>query len=264
MDALAFFASRCVFTTEEFGDALGLARRSRDSLLGYYRRQGRILPVRRGLYWVAQPGENPDNASFDPYLIAARMTDDTVLAYHTALEFHGRAYSGFSEFQYLTERAARSVTFRGWQFRPVRLPKALLKAGEACFGVEQYDRAGHSVDVAGLERTLVDTLDCPELCGGWEEVWRSLEMVEFFDLDQVVAYALLLDNATAIGKVGWFLECHRDNLMVEEQYLRSLQRQSPRQPRYINRRDSGPTCMISKWNLIVPEALAERRWGEVA
>ena len=29
----------------------------------------------------------------DPYLVAAKMTEDAVLAYHTALEFHGRAYS---------------------------------------------------------------------------------------------------------------------------------------------------------------------------
>lgn len=63
VNAAAFFASRCVLTTEEFGDALGLVRRSWDSLLGYYRRRGRILPVRRGLYWVVQLGESPDRDS---------------------------------------------------------------------------------------------------------------------------------------------------------------------------------------------------------
>lgn len=262
--AAAFFASRRVFTTEEFGAALGLARRSRDSLLGYYRRRGRLLRVRRGLYWVVQPGENFDSASVDPYLVAARTTDDAILAYHTALEFHGRAYSGFSELQYLTTQAARSLTFRGWRFRPVRFPKALLGAGNARFGVERHDRGGQMVDVVGLERALVDVLDRPGLCGGWEEAWRSLEMVEFFDLDQVVAYALLLDNATAIGKVGWFLQLHRENLMVEEQHLAPLRARSPRQPRYVDRNDYGPTRMISEWNLVVPEALAEQRWGEVA
>src|SRR5699024_10322323 len=172
--------------------------------------------------WVVQPGENIDSASVDPYLVAARATDDAILAYHTALEFHGRAYSGFSELQYLTAQAPRSVTFRDWRFRPVRFPKALLGTGNARFGVEHHDRHGQTVDVAGLERALVDVLDRPELSGGWEEAWRSLEMVEFFDLDQVVAYALLLDNATTIGKVGWFLQLHRDSLMVDEQYLALL------------------------------------------
>lgn len=264
VDAASFFASHRVFTTEEFGGALGLMRRSRDSLLGYYRCRGRVLPIRRGLYWVVQPGENLDSVSVDPYLVAARMTDDAILAYHTALEFHGRAYSGFSELQYLTTQAARSLTFRGWQFRPVRFPKALLRAGNARLGVEHHDRGGQTVDVVGVERALVDVLDRPELSGGWEEAWRSLEMVEFFDLDQVVAYALLLDNATAIGKVGWFLQLHRDSLMVDEQHLAPLRERSPRQPRYVSRKDHGPTRMIPEWNLIVPEAWAEQRWGEVA
>jgi len=43
-----------------------------------------------------------------------------------------------------------------------------------------------------LERTLVDVLDAPEHGGGWEEIWLSLESVEFFDLDAVIEYALKL------------------------------------------------------------------------
>ncbi len=41
----------------------------------------------------------------------------------------------------------------------------------------------------------MDVLDRPDLGGGWEEIWRSLEMVEFFDLDVVIKYTLLLENA---------------------------------------------------------------------
>ena len=264
MTASSFLAGRRVFTAEEFGSVLGLAPRSRDSLLAYHRQRGRILPVRRGLYWVVQAGESPGTCAVDSFLLTAKMTDDAVLAYHTALEFHGRAYSSFSELQYQTARAARATTFRGWRFRPVLLPKALRQAGGAFFGVEAHERSGQTVRVTGLERTLVDALNRPELCGGWEELWRSLEMVEFFDLDEVVEYALLLDNATTVGKVGWYLELHRESLMVEEQHLRALEERRPRQPRYVLRGDRGPTRFVPRWNLVVPEALAEQRWAEVA
>lgn len=263
MRAQSFLSVRRVFTAAEFGSALGLERRNRDSLLAYYRQRGRILPVRRGLYWVVQPGETAETCAVDPFLVAARMTDDAILAYHSALEFHGRAYSGFSELQYQTGRASRATTFRGWRFRPVRLQKALVQAGKALFGVEEHDRNGQMARVAGLERTLVDVLDRPDLCGGWEELWRSLEMVEFFDLDEVVEYALLLDNSTTVGKVGWFLELNRERLMVEEQHLQPLRARRPRQPHYVSRRDIGPTRLIPQWNLVVPETLAERRWEEV-
>ncbi|MDO8723214.1 MAG: hypothetical protein Q7J31_13475 [Syntrophales bacterium] len=52
------------------------------------------------------------------------------------------------------------------------------------------------VRVTGLERTFVDVLYRPDLSGSWEEIWRSLETVEFFDLDKVAAYVVLLGNAT--------------------------------------------------------------------
>jgi hypothetical protein len=41
-------------------------------------------------------------------------------------------------------------------------------------------------------------LDGPEHGGGWEEIWRSLESVEFFDLDAVVTYAVKLGSALTV------------------------------------------------------------------
>jgi len=42
-------------------------------------------------------------------------------------------------------------------------------------------------------------LDRPAISGGWEETWRSLESVEYFDLEQVVEHVLLLSNATTVA-----------------------------------------------------------------
>ncbi|TQE98360.1 MAG: hypothetical protein FKY71_14250 [Spiribacter salinus] len=69
---------------------------------------------------------------------------------------------------------------------------------KASFGIEEHDRSRQVVRVTGLERTLVDALDRPELCGGWEELWRSLEMIEFLDLDQIVAM-LKTDKRVLLG-----------------------------------------------------------------
>ena len=72
----------------------------------------------------------------DPFLLASKMTPDAVLAYHTALEFHGRAYSAFQEFTYLTRTATRPAEFRGNTFRPAAFPKSLLEKNQENFGVE--------------------------------------------------------------------------------------------------------------------------------
>ena len=189
-----FFATHPVFTTEEL--TAFLAQRgshnpwTRKALLAHHQKQGRLLRVRRGLYVVVPPGMAPQTCPVDPYLLAARMAADAVLAYHTALEFHGKAYSVFEQFQYLTARAARPVTFRTYRFHGVSFPKQLRAEGQAYWGVDTAERTGLSVRVASLERTMVDVLDRPQLAGTWEEIWRSLESIEYLDLEQVVGLGI--------------------------------------------------------------------------
>ena len=125
------------------------------------------------------------------------------------------------------------------------------------------DRSGMEVRVTSLERTLVDVLNRPDLSGGWEEIWRSLESVEFFDLDMVVEYTLLLENATTAAKVGFFLEQHRELLMVDEKHLKSLHVLRPRQPHYLDRDKRKSGRLVSGWNLVVPREVFERTWAEV-
>ena len=119
------------------------------------------------------------------------------------------------------------------------------------------------VRVASLERTLVDVLDRPHYSGGWEEVWRSLESVEFFDLDRVVEYALLLENSTTASKVGFFLDQHRASLMVDERHLQPLRGMGPRQPHYLDRNRCAPGSLAADWNLVVPNEVTERSWADV-
>ena len=138
----------------------------------------------------------------------------------TALEFHGRAYSVWRHLTYVALRPLAPLTFRHHVYQGTRFPEALVHASKEQFGVSTAERASTSLKVTSLERTLVDVLDRPHISGGWEEIWRSLETVEFFDLDRVVEYVLLLGKATTASKVGYYLEEHRESLMVEERHLR--------------------------------------------
>lgn len=117
--------------------------------------------------------------------------------------------------------------------------------------------------VTTLERTLVDVLDAPQLGGGWEEIWRSLESVEFFDLDAVVEYAQKVDSSLTVARVGFFLDQHRDALMVEERHLAALRERAPRQPAYLDRKRE-PGKLVAGWNLVVPGRVLTRSWGAVA
>jgi len=266
MDSDLFFAAHPVFTLGEFaqaGDSGARAVSTAKTLLARQVDAGRIVRVRRGLYATVPPGVEPARAAVDPFLLASRLADDAVVAYHAALQFRGKAYSIWRRFHYVTSRPSRPLSFSGGEFVPVAVPAALrLDPGHEP-EVEAVPHAGSMVRVTSLERTLVDVLGSPSRSGGWEEVWRSLEMVEFFDVDRVVEYAHRLGSAVTAARVGVFLQQHQKELMVDEQGLIALRAMRPRQPRYFDpERRRGR--MLRDWNLIVPDDILERRWEEVA
>ena len=262
-----FLETHAVFTIDEL-DRYLFARGSgnintRNSLLAYHCKRGRILRVRRGLYATVPRGIDATSMTVDPYLLAAKLTEDAVLAYHTALEFHGRAYSTQWRVVYVSTSRSLPLNYQSREFRGTTVPPQLLSKGKAMFGVIRHHRSGVELRVTGYERTLVDVLDRPDLTGSWEEIWRSLESVEFFDLDQVITYVRLLDNATTAAKVGFFLEQQRESLMVEQTHLDALRELCPRSPHYLTRSMSKGSHWVKGWNLMVPTEVMDRSWGEV-
>ncbi len=262
-----FLARHAVFTVDELdrflSDRGSGNKNTRKSLLSYHRKQGRIVRIRRGLYASIPWGMDAPSAPINPYLVAAKLTKDATLAYHTALEFHGRAYSVHWRIVYVSASKSLPLTFQSHTFRSAPVPPPILAKGQQMFGVSRQNRSGVGVLVTNHERTLVDVLDRPELTGSWEEIWRSLESVEFFDLDQVIEYTRLLENATTAAKVGFFLEQHRESLMVEEVHLEALRKLRPRQPHYLMRGKRKDCHWVKDWNLMIPTEILNRDWEQV-
>jgi predicted transcriptional regulator of viral defense system len=256
-----------VFTRQEYLSAYEAqadrSPRTADSLLTRHAAAGKVLRVRGGVYATVPAGATPETFQVDPFLLATKLADDATVAYHAALQFRGKAYSVWHRFTFLTRTHVRPLSFQGNEFVPVRPPRSLASLSDLGGGILTEPHAGGTVRVTSFERTLVDVLDAPELGGGWEEIWRSLEMVEYFDLDAVVSYALKLDSALTTARVGFFLEQHREGLFVEERHLAPLRSHAPRQPIYLDRkRESGR--LMKPWNLVVPDRVLKRAWAEVA
>ena len=254
-----FFIKHPVFTLDEF-KAFHVAEenqgsRTAEAALAYYCKNGKLQRLRRGLYAL-------NSAVPDSFLIASRMSKDAVLVHHTALEFHGRAYSVFNRFTYQTAFTNKPFTFHNYQFKAISVPAPLRKAEQANFGVINAEHKGLRVKVASLERTLVDVFNRPVYSGSWEEIWRSLESVEFFDLDLVLEYVKLLDNSTTTACVGFFLEQNKDRLLVDDKYLDALRKLRPKQPHYFDSRQKNGK-LLKDWNLLVPEEILNKSWDEI-
>lgn len=262
MDMRTFLAKHPVFTRDELEASLQADhsgnRNTANARLAHHVRAGHVIQIQRGLYASVPVGTDPALFVPDPWLVASKLAKDSAIAYHSSFQFHGRAYSVSSEYVFVGNQTMRPKEFRGCRFRCVSPQKALRREGKELFGVETVDRLGHDIQVASLERSLVDMLDRPDLGGGWEEIWRSAGSVEYYDIQRVVEYALLLRIATTAAKVGFFLEQHQGELMVEDRQLDRLREAHPRQPHYMERGSSGK--LVTRWNLIVPEQVLTRAW----
>ena len=262
MDMRTFLAKHPVFTRVEIEKALGedysTDRGTANARLAYHIRAGHVVQLQRGLYASVPTGTEPSSFVPDPWLVASKLADDAVIAYRSAFQFHGRSHAVSDDVVFLSEAAVKPRQMHGRRFRRVPYPRALRDQEQVLFGVETLDRLGQDVRVASLERSLVDVLDRPDLGGGWEEIWRSAESVEYYDISQVVEYALLLRNATTAAKVGFFLEQHQEQLTVAASQLDRLREARSRQPHYLERGRSGR--LVADWNLIVPEEVLNRTW----
>jgi predicted transcriptional regulator of viral defense system len=256
-----------VFRLEDFAAAhqAGKTLKPDSSLaaIKQHLRAGNLLRVRRGVYAVVPRGQTPDSMVVDPYVLAGNLSHDAVVAYHGALQFHGKAHSMTRRVPFLTVTKTKPFVFRGTEFVPVPVPPPLRALPDQGGGIVKKPRDAATVRVTTLERTLVDVLDAPRHGGGWEEIWRSLESVEFFDLDAVIDYAFKLDSAVTVAKVGFYLEQHREELMVEDFHLDRLRERAPRRPLYLERGKREPGKLLSRWNLVVPERILNRSWAEV-
>lgn len=264
MRSADFFATHPVFTHDEYLATRAGPRspRTADSLLARHAAAGRILHVRRGLYATVPAGAAADTFQVDPFLLATKLAADAAVAYHAALQLRGKTYSVWHRFAVLTRAHARPLRFQGCEVVPVRPPLALAGLPDLGGGVVSEPHAGGTVRVTTLERTLVDVLEAPDLGGGFEEVFRSLALVEYFDLAAVVEHTLARRSALTAARVGFFLTQRREELFVEEQHLRALGEHAPRQPRYLDRRRE-PGRLVKPWNLVVPEWVLQRTWAEV-
>lgn len=97
MRPVEYFARHPVFRFEDFAAAHQAdgARQPAASkaALQQHLRAGHLVHLRRGLYAVVPRGASADELRVDPFLLASRLAPDAVIAYHAALQLHGRAWS---------------------------------------------------------------------------------------------------------------------------------------------------------------------------
>lgn len=257
-----FFFENKIFSLKQFAIAMDNPLPTCQTMLSGHVKTGNVVRIKKGLYASIPSGADSAKYPIDPYTVISALSNDAVIAYHSALQFHGLAYSAQFQHIFQSNHKIMGFTFRQDRFKAVKFPKSLSETNRNLY-VDSIDYHGRMVQVSSKERTLVDILDRINLSGGLEEVWRSLDNLQYIDVEKVIQYALLLNNSTTIAKIGFYLQTRRSDLKISENDLNKLKKKLPKSPHYLDRGKRIGGHYIKEWQIVVPLELVNKNWDEL-
>ena len=244
-----YVQSSPLFTVEELVRSYGKKSQNRSirNMLYRLKQQGRVRQLTKGVYAGALAA-----TSLNRYSVPSRLRNDAVVAFHSALEFHGVANQVFQTVYYLSSRPRRNVVFDGVTYHSVVAPRQLARARALNFQVEStHDK----VRATSRERTMVDCLMFLEYSGGTDELDRSLAMFPSFDFEAALEYLKLLRMPWLYARLGFLLDRHAARLFFSGKSRDAFFRKLPRGVAYLEQKRSG-NRWVPTWKLMVPERLA--------
>ena len=258
-----FFSAHPVFSRAEYAAAVG--RRPQDkvvtAMLTQHLQAGNIRRIARGVFASVPKHADAGKWSVDRFLAASRLRRGGVIAYHSALELHGCAYTEGYDVQVIARGEPGMFEVVGFTCRFVKPPRGFVQQdGTLADGVTAVDRLGLEVSVTTIERTIADLFDRYDLAGGAEELFNSLDLVARVDAAALVRYTRVLGNATAAGALGSWLEREQKRLGVPDAALEEFRTLMPSQARYALGTKSGEGKTAKGWNVILPIDVVERRF----
>ncbi|MDP3445987.1 MAG: type IV toxin-antitoxin system AbiEi family antitoxin [Ignavibacteria bacterium] len=263
-----FFSSHPVFRYEELRKSLPDYQNREQAFknfLLYHKKKGNLISIQKGVYAVVSRGDSPEDTYIDPLLLASKLTDDAIIGYQSALQYHGSLHSERFETIILTKKKLPSLRVKNETFRYTQYPKTLLEKGLEKIEIEKIQRLSHFILVTTPERTFVDVLDRPWLIGhDWEEITHSLEKTYIGRPQALLHYLQCLGSATTAARVGYFIERKEGHYNISEEIIEQIYALRPNNPVFLDCALEEDHCLVKKWNLKIPLSLANSIWEENA
>ncbi|MXX72478.1 MAG: hypothetical protein F4Y73_11520 [Gemmatimonadetes bacterium] len=251
-------AGRSVFATGDAYAIRGKGKATRDALDRLVRK-GWLERIARGKYLIVPLEAGPERTwTESAHVIARELVSPAMVSNWSALAYWNltEQVPRITYVQTTSRKEDRTPTVLGMRFRIVRVKPRKF------FGSHRYYVRGVPVLVTGREKTIVDCLDRPDLCGGVEEVARAL-MAGDGDLDwnRVTDYLSRFGSGAVVKRLGFLAEssklAHPPEPELRERWIDfltagigKLDPSSPRKPHRV----------ATRWRIAVnlPEAGPQR------
>jgi predicted transcriptional regulator of viral defense system len=211
MELLSLLAEsgKKIFNTDEakeFAPSVGIPTEYVSKVLHLLKEGGWIISLRHGLFALSKGFSTEPLHEFE---IAMALAKPVAISHWSALHYHGLSDQIPRKIFLLASQEAtiprqRSSPFGIYTVQGISFVFSRIKT-ELFFGITQIWVNRSTISITDPERTLLDGLDKPQLCGGFNEVLHAFQVLkQRIDLEKIISYALQWDSAI-VKRLGWVL-----------------------------------------------------------
>jgi predicted transcriptional regulator of viral defense system len=198
---------KSIFTISDATRILNLGSGAAMTLLSRLEDKKWVMRIKPGTYLIV-PLSAGEQAEFTEnwYVVAKHLIEPNsyYLSHYSALDVHEMTTQPLMMIYITTPKRRNKKKVLGATFRFIYTDKSKL------WGVEEvWVKPTEKVKVSGLERTIVDCLDNPKLCGGVSELakglWKKRKEIDF---NRLVKYVDRLGSKAVAKRLGFLLELY--------------------------------------------------------
>lgn len=170
-----------------------------DHVIRSLRRKGWLERASWGRYLLIPPDMGPDALGEGNVLaLASRIVEPYYFGYGTAATHYGLTTQHRNVIWLVTPKRLRDRHLLNAEIRIVNPVKRKF------FGFAPVDILGYTVIMSDREKTAIDCIDRPNLCGGVGEAATILAMaIRRIDWDKAVSYLEQIKSTTLVRRFGW-------------------------------------------------------------
>ncbi|MEA1924624.1 MAG: type IV toxin-antitoxin system AbiEi family antitoxin [Candidatus Altiarchaeota archaeon] len=190
------------------------------NLLVALSRKGVMQRIAKGQYALIPADVLYDRKGFvnDPYIISDQLMDNLrekyYISYQSAAHLHGAAEQlPFTAFiAVLKQRRPINVGNKRIQFITLKKDKF--------FGISEMKYFESFLKVSDREKTIIDLINRPDICGGMDEVVRTVSnLMEDIDIKKFIRYLKKMKTPVVAQRSGFILE----KLKQDEDVLKKIE-----------------------------------------
>ena len=196
--------NKTVVTVSDIKNTLDVSREKAKKIAYNLEKKKWLDRLKRGVYLIVplEAGEKAEYTEHE-YVIASHLADPMYISYWTALNYHT-----LTEQVPLTVYAATTNRVPTQQIHNVEY-KFVTVTEEKFFGYNaELVNKTQEVQIADIQKTLVDCADHPEYCGGIIELAKAVSNADREEVDWsiVSVYLLEVGNGAAIKRIVYLTD----------------------------------------------------------